>query len=102
MLESRSDTVIQNIRGLIEEWADDISASERIWLRASGSNRKTFMDYDGSIISKGIHLACCQRHHYILTQFPGDERLRTFPFPTRRPVSIVLLDWSLLVTDYTD
>lgn len=62
---------MQDIRGLIEEWADDISASERIWLRASGANRKIFIDYDGAIIQK------------------GDTRLRTFPFPTRRPVSTV-------------
>ncbi|THH12064.1 hypothetical protein EW145_g250 [Phellinidium pouzarii] len=56
-----------DIRGLIEEWSDDISTSERIWLRANSSNRRIFMDYDEAIIAK------------------GDSRLRTFPFPTRRP-----------------
>ncbi|KAI5122477.1 hypothetical protein M0805_001389 [Coniferiporia weirii] len=56
-----------DIRALIEEWSEDIAASERIWLRASGANRRIFMDYDEAIISK------------------GDGRLRTFPFPTRRP-----------------
>ncbi|KLO19275.1 hypothetical protein SCHPADRAFT_992806 [Schizopora paradoxa] len=61
-----------DIRGLIEEWSDDISASERIWLRASGANRKIFIDYDGAIIQK------------------GDARLRTFPFPTRRPTQAEL------------
>ena len=53
---------MKDIRNLIEEWAEDIDDSERIWIRASGANRKIFMDYDGAVISK------------------GDERLRTFPF----------------------
>ncbi|TDL23692.1 hypothetical protein BD410DRAFT_768276 [Rickenella mellea] len=57
----------EDIRGLLEEWAEDIASSERIWLRASVPNRKIFLDYEGAVISK------------------GDKRLRTFPFPTRRP-----------------
>ena len=56
-----------DIRGLIDEWAEDIAACERIWIRASTSNRKIFLDYEGAPIDK------------------GDPRLRTFPFPTRRP-----------------
>ncbi|KAF5355319.1 hypothetical protein D9758_006035 [Tetrapyrgos nigripes] len=56
-----------DIRNLIEDWADEINECELIFIRASGSNRKIFLDYDGSIISK------------------KDDRLRTFPFPTRRP-----------------
>ncbi|KAG6813828.1 hypothetical protein H0H92_006772 [Tricholoma furcatifolium] len=56
-----------DIRNLISEWSEEINACERIWIRASGSNRKIFMGYDDAIISK------------------GDDRLRTFPFPTRRP-----------------
>ncbi|KAJ7918760.1 hypothetical protein B0H13DRAFT_1991605 [Mycena leptocephala] len=40
---------------------------ERIWIRATGTNRKIFIDYEGCVIEK------------------GDGRLRTFPFPTRRP-----------------
>ncbi|KAL1710752.1 hypothetical protein EV121DRAFT_285179 [Schizophyllum commune] len=56
-----------DIRGLIDEWAEDIAACERIWIRASTSNRKIFLDYEGASIDK------------------GDPRLRTFPFPTRRP-----------------
>ena len=70
---------IKDIRNLIEEWAEDIGDSERIWIRASGANRKIFMDYDGAVITK------------------GDGRLRTFPFPTRRPVSTLffpLVVWS--------
>ncbi|KAF7309635.1 bVLRF1 domain-containing protein [Mycena indigotica] len=56
-----------DIRNLIQDWAEDINACERIWIRASASNRKIFVDYDGCVIQK------------------GDGRLRTFPFPTRRP-----------------
>ncbi|OBZ73505.1 Protein VMS1 [Grifola frondosa] len=56
-----------DIRNLIQDWADEINSCERIWIRASVSNRRIFLDYEGAIISK------------------GDERLRTFPFPTRRP-----------------
>lgn len=61
----------QDIRGLLEEWSEDLDDCERIWLRASGSNRKIFVDYDGSSIAK------------------NDTRLRTFPFPTRRPVGFL-------------
>ena len=60
-------TVLQDIRGLLAEWADDIRDCERIWIRASTSNKRIFMDYDEAVFRK------------------GDERLRTFPFPTRRP-----------------
>ncbi|KAF9258910.1 hypothetical protein L218DRAFT_974772 [Marasmius fiardii PR-910] len=56
-----------DIRNLIESWADEINDCELIFIRASASNRKIFLDYDGCVISK------------------GDDRLRTFPFPTRRP-----------------
>ncbi|EGN96562.1 hypothetical protein SERLA73DRAFT_184638 [Serpula lacrymans var. lacrymans S7.3] len=56
-----------DIRNLLEEWADEINDCELIWIRASGSNRRIFLDYERCIIQK------------------GDERLRTFPFPTRRP-----------------
>ncbi|EIW79206.1 hypothetical protein CONPUDRAFT_74690 [Coniophora puteana RWD-64-598 SS2] len=60
-----------DIRGLIEAWADEIHQCERIWIRASVSNRRIFLDYEGSVIQK------------------GDDRLRTFPFPTNRPVTAV-------------
>ncbi|KAK7031385.1 bVLRF1 domain-containing protein [Favolaschia claudopus] len=56
-----------DIRNLIQDWAEEINGCERIWIRASASNRKIFMDYDGCVIEK------------------SDGRLRTFPFPTRRP-----------------
>ncbi|OAX38977.1 hypothetical protein K503DRAFT_856341 [Rhizopogon vinicolor AM-OR11-026] len=56
-----------DIRNLIQDWAEEIQDCERIWLRASVSNRRIFLDYEGCVINK------------------GDDRLRTFPFPTRRP-----------------
>ncbi|KZV96390.1 hypothetical protein EXIGLDRAFT_609271 [Exidia glandulosa HHB12029] len=57
----------EDIRGLLAEWKEDIDMSELIWIRASVSNRRTFYDYDEAPFDK------------------RDERLRTFPFPTRRP-----------------
>ncbi|KAJ3745468.1 hypothetical protein DFH05DRAFT_1444447 [Lentinula detonsa] len=56
-----------DIRKLLTDWEEEIHDCELIFIRASGANRKIFMDYDGASI------------------FKGDERLRTFPFPTRRP-----------------
>ncbi|KAI0044760.1 hypothetical protein FA95DRAFT_1561878 [Auriscalpium vulgare] len=56
-----------DIRNLLTEWAEEINQCERIWIRASVSNRRIFLDYDEAVIAK------------------GDPRLRTFPFPTRRP-----------------
>ncbi|KAF8075073.1 hypothetical protein FPV67DRAFT_1475904 [Lyophyllum atratum] len=70
----------EDIRNLLVEWADDIRDCDRIWIRASGSNRKIFMGYDYAIISK------------------GDERLRTFPFPTRRPTQSELVRCLLELT----
>ena len=61
--------ISKDIRGLLEEWVEYIAGCERIWIRASISNRKIFYDYDAAPFSQ------------------NDERLRTFPFPTRRPVS---------------
>ncbi|KAI0708872.1 hypothetical protein C8T65DRAFT_779503 [Cerioporus squamosus] len=61
-----------DIRNLLQDWADDIHDCERIWIRASVSNRRIFLDYEGAVIEK------------------GDERLRTFPFPTRRPTQAEL------------
>ncbi|KAH9004696.1 hypothetical protein EDB86DRAFT_2884990 [Lactarius hatsudake] len=48
-----------DIRNLLSEWVDEINQCERIWIRASVSNRKIFLDYDDAVIAK------------------GDERLRT-------------------------
>lgn len=56
-----------DIRGLLTEWREDIEASERIFIRANTANMRIFLDFDDSPVQK------------------NDERLRTFPFPTRRP-----------------
>ncbi|KAI0629166.1 hypothetical protein C8Q77DRAFT_1076201 [Trametes polyzona] len=61
-----------DIRNLLQDWAEEIHDCERIWIRASVSNRRIFLDYEGAVIEK------------------GDERLRTFPFPTRRPTQAEL------------
>ncbi|KAF7973653.1 hypothetical protein HWV62_14740 [Athelia sp. TMB] len=57
-----------DIRTLLSDWAEDLEGCERIFIRASGANRRIFLgDYEGSVLTK------------------KDERLRGFPFPTRRP-----------------
>ncbi|KIK48180.1 hypothetical protein CY34DRAFT_798560 [Suillus luteus UH-Slu-Lm8-n1] len=69
-----------DIRNLLLDWADDIQDCERIWLRASVSNRRIFFDYENCVINK------------------GDDRLRTFPFPTRRPTQSELVRCLLELT----
>ncbi|KZP26639.1 hypothetical protein FIBSPDRAFT_854679 [Athelia psychrophila] len=66
---------LQNdIRTLLSTWAEDLDGCERIFIRASGGNRRIFLgDYEGSVLEK------------------GDDRLRGFPFPTRRPTQDELL-----------
>ena len=73
LLNDMTFNIFKDIRGLLEEWADDLADCERIWIRASISNRRIFFDFDEAPFDK------------------GDERLRTFPFPTRRPVSFHLI-----------
>ncbi|CAE6441154.1 unnamed protein product [Rhizoctonia solani] len=63
----------EDIQGLLTEWSEDVCNSERIFFRASVSNRKMFWDWENSPIKK------------------GDNRLRTFPFPTRRPTQAELM-----------
>lgn len=55
------------------EWTTAIAASERIWIRASVSNKRIFYDYDHAAFAK------------------NDPRLRNFPFPTRRPTQSELI-----------
>ena len=63
-----SDLSKKDIRSLLKEWQEDIAGCERIWIRANTSNRRIFYDYEEAPYAR------------------DDERLRTFPFPTRRPV----------------
>jgi hypothetical protein len=46
-------TSYQDIRNLLSDWADEIYQCERIWIRASASNRRIFLDYDDAVIAKG-------------------------------------------------
>jgi hypothetical protein len=64
-----------DVRNLMSspEWAAGITASERIWIRASVSNKRIFYDYDAAAFAK------------------NDPRLRNFPFPTRRPTQSELI-----------
>lgn len=73
LINNMTSNIFKDIRGLLEEWTDELSGCERIWIRASVSNRKIFFDFDEAPFAK------------------DDERLRTFPFPTRRPVSFPLI-----------
>lgn len=43
-----------DIRNLLQEWAEDIEDCERVFIRASVSNRRIFLDYEGAILAKGI------------------------------------------------
>jgi hypothetical protein len=47
-------TSYQDIRNLLSDWADEIHQCERIWIRASVSNRRIFLDYDDAVIAKGM------------------------------------------------
>ncbi len=73
MLRRYGEQALQeDIRALLAEWSDDIAASERIFMRASTHGKRSFWGYDGAVMDK------------------NDERVRVFPFPTRRPVSSLL------------
>ena len=58
----------QDIRGLLNDWRELVDASELVFIRSSRSNMRIFTDYENSTLVK------------------GDSRIRSFPFPTRRPV----------------
>lgn len=70
MLRRYGEQALQEeIQALMTEWEDEIRGSERIFIRASTHGKKSFWGYEGAVLDK------------------TDERIRTFPFPTRRPVS---------------
>lgn len=71
MLRRYGETALQEeIRALLADWEEDLGLSEKIFLRASTHGKRSFWGYDGAILDK------------------TDERIRVFPFPTRRPVSL--------------
>jgi hypothetical protein len=45
---------LQDIQNLMKEWSDDLDECERVWLRASWSNRKMFMTDNGGLFEKGM------------------------------------------------
>jgi hypothetical protein len=72
MLRRYGEQALQeDIRGLLSKWSDEIDASEIIWYRAGANSRKILWDYDGAILRK------------------RDTRVRSLPFPTKRPVSLI-------------
>lgn len=72
MLRRYGEQALQEeIRALMKEWAEDLDASERIFLRASTHGKRSFWGYEGAVLEK------------------TDPRIRVFPFPTRRPVSML-------------
>lgn len=69
MLRRYGEKALQEeIRALLADWEDDLALSEKIFLRASTHGKRSFWGYEGAVLDK------------------SDERIRVFPFPTRRPV----------------
>ena len=52
-LNNMMTNIFKDIRGLLGEWTDELSGCERIWIRASVSNRKIFFDFDEAPFAKG-------------------------------------------------
>ncbi|WRT65711.1 uncharacterized protein IL334_002658 [Kwoniella shivajii] len=74
MLRRYGEQALQEeIRALMIDWEEDLAASERIFIRASTHGKKSFWGYDGAVLHK------------------TDDRIRVFPFPTRRPTLQELL-----------
>lgn len=61
------------IRALLTAWEDDLHYCERIFIRASTQGKRSFWGYDGAVLEK------------------TDDRIRSFPFPTRRPTQQELI-----------
>jgi hypothetical protein len=69
MLRRYGEQALQEeIRALLKDWEEDLGMSERIFIRASTHGKRSFWGYEGAVLDK------------------NDERIRGFPFPTRRPV----------------
>ncbi|CAK9781268.1 hypothetical protein CC85DRAFT_286070 [Cutaneotrichosporon oleaginosum] len=74
MLRRYGEQALQDeIRELLSEWEEDLEMCERIFIRASTHGKKSFWGYDGAVLDK------------------TDPRIRSFPFPTRRPTQQELL-----------
>lgn len=85
ILKARIPFTRQDIRALLSEWTEELSQCERIFIRASVANRKIFITDPST--GTGTKLSGSDTTPIK----KGDDRLRGFPFPTRRPVSIDLI-----------
>jgi hypothetical protein len=47
------NSYVKDIRNLLGDWAEELADCERIFIRASVSNRRIFMGYEGAILQKG-------------------------------------------------
>ena len=63
----------QEIRELLTSWKEYIETSELIFLRAGKTSQRIFYDYKEAVLTT------------------KDLRMRTFPFPTRRPTQAELI-----------
>lgn len=63
----------QEIRELLTSWKEHVETSELIFLRAGKTSQRIFYDYDDAVLLR------------------KDVRMRTFPFPTRRPTQAELI-----------
>lgn len=73
-------TLVHEIRQLLQDWKTDLQGCQSIFIRANGSQgRKTFMGYEGAVLDL------------------KDPRIKSFPFSTKRATSSeVKRAWSLL------
>lgn len=49
--------LVDDIRGLLESWKDQITSSEIVWLRASKTNHRVFYDYEEAVLQKSESLS---------------------------------------------
>lgn len=72
----------EDVQGLLAEWEDEVRESERIFFRASVSNRKMFWDWEGSPIQKGQRRHPAKRFTVsYITLFYRRQALAYIPFP---------------------
>lgn len=56
----------QDIRNLLTDWAEELADCDRIFIRASVSNRRIFLDYDGAVLEKGTFSHCLITPRYLM------------------------------------
>ncbi|RUS27864.1 hypothetical protein BC938DRAFT_482628 [Jimgerdemannia flammicorona] len=100
----------KDVRELLSQWRDWIKRSELVFVHAPSANKKLVYGYEGAVLSKGgfemgkgclfVEFGALLDHeevrHYLYAEYcicsarSEDPRMRSFPFSTRRPVSIVI------------